>query len=346
MQPWLSWPNPPFQPGTGVNNRTHRTTNLTAGMTSTVVDQFATYPPPGGQENYPVPDNPSPNRSDDSGGPRTHRRGYQACENCRGRKSKCVLGSKPWPPELFLTVATLTSCIVGVDNPGEPPCDRCRRERRECYFAPTRKKKRSSNDPTTPDRPVKRLLTSTSMEDESKPNFRQTESPYPSNDVPTRQWNVPVPQHQHQPHYTSQPREMTPSSYANSTGNNTAHFRSELVNDTLHTAAATTQDNLNVLYRAAIETSAISDGAGQNKSPSSAFGSPVTAGSAHPRTFSNNTMKQRDPSVGESPVQGGNNLQSNKTRDEGLQSAVRAWERMRFVRAGWFKAQEAMQYVE
>ena len=51
-----------------------------------------------------------------------HKRVYQACIPCRRRKVKCDLGS--------------------VDNPSDPPCVRCRRESKECFFSATRRKRK------------------------------------------------------------------------------------------------------------------------------------------------------------------------------------------------------------
>ncbi|KAL5480780.1 hypothetical protein ACEPAI_9720 [Sanghuangporus weigelae] len=47
----------------------------------------------------------------------SRRRAYKACLHCRSRKAKCDLGD--------------------IDAPGQPPCARCKRERRECVFAPS-----------------------------------------------------------------------------------------------------------------------------------------------------------------------------------------------------------------
>ena len=55
-----------------------------------------------------------------------HKRVYQACIPCRRRKVRCDLGS--------------------VDNPRDPPCVRCRRESKECFFSATRRK-RKTDDP-------------------------------------------------------------------------------------------------------------------------------------------------------------------------------------------------------
>jgi hypothetical protein len=51
-----------------------------------------------------------------------------ACIPCRQRKVKCDLGS--------------------VDNPHDPPCGRCRRESKQCYFASERRKRRKTGDPS------------------------------------------------------------------------------------------------------------------------------------------------------------------------------------------------------
>lgn len=74
-------------------------------------------------------DSPSGQQSQSQSQPTTHapqhKRVYQACIPCRRRKVKCDLGS--------------------VDNPGDPPCVRCRRESKECFFSATRRKRRADD---------------------------------------------------------------------------------------------------------------------------------------------------------------------------------------------------------
>ena len=55
-----------------------------------------------------------------------HKRVYQACIPCRRRKVRCDLGS--------------------VDDPHDPPCVRCRRESKECFFSATRRKRKADDD--------------------------------------------------------------------------------------------------------------------------------------------------------------------------------------------------------
>ncbi|PHH70809.1 hypothetical protein CDD83_5337 [Cordyceps sp. RAO-2017] len=57
--------------------------------------------------------------------PSQHKRVYQACIPCRRRKVRCDLGS--------------------VDNPHDPPCVRCRRESKECFFSATRRKRKTDD---------------------------------------------------------------------------------------------------------------------------------------------------------------------------------------------------------
>ncbi|KAG0672776.1 hypothetical protein C6P40_003331, partial [Pichia californica] len=69
-----------------------------------------------------APSNSSLNSSLDSKRKVPFKRNYSACLNCRTRKVKCDLGS--------------------VENPHDPPCARCKRERKECVFIES---KRGSN---------------------------------------------------------------------------------------------------------------------------------------------------------------------------------------------------------
>jgi hypothetical protein len=66
--------------------------------------------------------NDSPSVQHSPGQASQHKRVYQACIPCRRRKVKCDLGS--------------------VDSPGDPPCVRCRRESKECFFSATRRKRK------------------------------------------------------------------------------------------------------------------------------------------------------------------------------------------------------------
>jgi len=75
----------------------------------------------------PRPGNASPNPTstpDGAASNAAHTRAYQACEGCRSRKVRCVMGAGD------------------VDRPAGPPCNRCLREQKRCVFSETRRKRR------------------------------------------------------------------------------------------------------------------------------------------------------------------------------------------------------------
>jgi hypothetical protein len=72
-------------------------------------------------------DSPNANASDGAAAAArvaAHSRAYQACEGCRSRKVRCVMGTGD------------------VDRPAGPPCNRCLREQKRCVFSDTRRKRR------------------------------------------------------------------------------------------------------------------------------------------------------------------------------------------------------------
>ena len=73
---------------------------------------------PSSQPAPPPKPAPAPN-------PPQHKRVYQACIPCRRRKVRCDLGP--------------------VDDPHDPPCVRCRRESKECFFSATRRKRKADD---------------------------------------------------------------------------------------------------------------------------------------------------------------------------------------------------------
>jgi hypothetical protein len=113
--------------------------------------------------------------------------------------------------------------------------------------------------------------------------------------------------------------------------------------DALNPAIATSYDALYLLSQAAGQTGESGmqnqqNGARNIQSPSTTFGSPGSTNPSHHRTVSN-TMT---PSNIIDPAMVLDNGQANLE----YQNALRAWSRMRFVRAGWFNAHEAIDYIE
>ena len=113
--------------------------------------------------------------------------------------------------------------------------------------------------------------------------------------------------------------------------------------DALNPAIATSYDALYLLSQAAGQTGEAGIQNQQNgprnlKSPSTTFESPGSTNPSHHRTLSNTMTPSNmiDPSM----------ALDNEQANAEYQSALRAWSRMRFVRAGWFTAHEAIDYIE
>lgn len=89
---------------------------------------------PGGQQSQhqklqlpqPLPESDAAAAAAAAANQSQHKRVYQACIPCRRRKVRCDLGS--------------------VDNPHDPPCVRCRRESKECFFSATRRKRKADDE--------------------------------------------------------------------------------------------------------------------------------------------------------------------------------------------------------
>jgi len=113
--------------------------------------------------------------------------------------------------------------------------------------------------------------------------------------------------------------------------------------DALNPAVATSYDTLYLLSQAAEQTSEAGiqnqpSGSRNLQSPSTTFGSPGSTNPSHHRTVSNTIT----PSNMIDPAMVLDNGQANSE----YQNALGLWSRMRFVRAGWFTAHEAIEYIE
>jgi hypothetical protein len=112
--------------------------------------------------------------------------------------------------------------------------------------------------------------------------------------------------------------------------------RSDMAARALASDAPTTQENLDILTAAAAQIQNESESA---KSPGSTFHTPSSTGRRG--TFGNGMP----PDSIDARISNGQSVYGAKQSEE-YALAVKAWGSMRFVRAGWFTAEEAMTYVE
>jgi hypothetical protein len=251
-----------------------------------------------------------------------------ACIPCRKRKVRCDLGS--------------------VDNPRDPPCVRCRREAKECYFSATRRKKKNAGDNGSfgeADQEAydikngrKRLRASQSVEVDNDV-FDEADI-YDEPRTPGGSIGRSKPLRRPQP---QKPRDY--STEEHQTANETTAM---LQKQEVHGG----HDALKVLYEATQHVHNRSISASQlprpTFSPSSSL-PPATSPIVDRMQPKGGNMQQDD----EARPSNGTNTSPNsvyatlKTKDdyEAYNSALKAWSRFRFVRAGWFTAVEGIDYV-
>ncbi|CAO2648369.1 Nn.00g076360.m01.CDS01 [Neocucurbitaria sp. VM-36] len=233
---------------------------------------------------------------------RTHpddfKRAYKACINCRQRKAKCILGTGPDGGEL------------------KPPCQRCKREMRECVFRSERSW-------------VKRRKPG-----ETRDNEDEEASQSQSNPVPAVQ---PSPGHRS----SISGHGLTPGLSPRIIGNNRSdilspgHLRRistsqpDLAHSVMRTVVSSGSDALNLLFEAAHHRDAIDS---QEQSGSQAYETPRSG----PSGYENGIPSSPFHTFRAQPVQ--MSTPSPET--------LKVWTSCRFVQMGWFSAHEAVTYVD
>ncbi|KAA8567703.1 hypothetical protein EYC84_008175 [Monilinia fructicola] len=277
-----------------------------------------------------------------------HKRIYQACIPCRRRKVRCDLGS--------------------VDNPSDPPCVRCRRESKECYFSATRRKRKTGGSRDNSTEPYEfaddyvtrngRKMVSgsppasyrqTSMG--APPSTRSTTGAFPDNarmdagPPLTPGGSIGRTQPLRRPRSDSRPQEERNENVENPEAQEV--MRQEVYGP---------HDALDLLYKAATDSpghkrprldsnSQVSPRIGHRaQSASRNYQGPAPQHTSFPISHMRHTTTQPEASI-DPTLSSGNTAPVERDHDLGYQDAIKAWSRFRFVRAGWFTAVEAIQYI-
>jgi hypothetical protein len=235
--------------------------------------------------------------------PEDFKRAYKACINCRQRKAKCILGTGPDGGEL------------------KPPCQRCKREMRECVFRSERSW-------------VKRR----------KPGEAAREGEEEDEPIRDRPQSNPVPNVQPSPSHRSSisTHGFTPGTSPHVNGTNRAEFQSphghlrrisssqpDLAHSVMRTVVSSGSDALNLLFEAAHHRDAIDS---QEQSGSQAYETPRSG----PSGYDNGVPSSPFHTFRAQPVQ--MSTPSPET--------LKIWTSCRFVQMGWFSAHEAVTYVD
>lgn len=268
-----------------------------------------------------------------------HKRVYQACIPCRRRKVRCDLGS--------------------VDNPHDPPCVRCRRESKDCYFSATRRKRKTEEDEREDEYIVRNGRKRLHPEDSPPPPAERrvyTDTPL------TPGGSLGRPQPLRRPGLGEHARSDSRSSISASRGPSAADFPADEPNTPLENYEARTvmrkelygpHDALDLLYKAAtdnkhddvVQSHTLSTQTSNLRTPS--LNAPL---GGLPRgddglLYAQHVVTQRGPM--DAPIDPQLTKSDAKAEPTPAHAdALKAWARFRFVRAGWFTSQEAIDYID
>jgi hypothetical protein len=255
-----------------------------------------------------------------------HQRTYQACIPCRRRKVRCDLGS--------------------VDNPHDPPCLRCRREAKECFFSATRRKKKDGSRDSVSEEPGqddgyelktgrKRLRANTLdlEEEEDDDDIPRTPGGSIGRTQPLRR-----------------PEGPKPLQYGEEDFKASDHMTAILQASEVHSG----HDALKVLYEAAVHGRTNSSASTQRPSlngpsPAAVTSFPATMSPADRVPTSNSRSSYPNDAAWKTKVEPVNSIDGDAMPEPDpvhVAAALKAWSRYRFVRQGWFTAKEGMAYVE
>ncbi|EAQ91184.1 hypothetical protein CHGG_03119 [Chaetomium globosum CBS 148.51] len=265
-----------------------------------------------------------------------HKRVYQACIPCRRRKVRCDLGS--------------------VDDPHDPPCVRCRRESKECYFSATRRKRKIDEEPREESEEQDDYILRN-----GRKQLRTAASPPP---VLDRRLYSDVPLTPGGSHGRAQPLRRPGDASKSARSNSTAgEFGNGEPNTPLENFEARTvmrrevygpHDALDLLYKAATDNASHKP---DNPAPPHSATQPGphhTRHDAEPPRSANNIgsggyhsrhVSRQDGPATEQAIDPELTKRDPST-EPGYNEAIKAWGRFRFVRAGWFTAQEAIDYID
>lgn len=243
-----------------------------------------------------------------------------------------------------------------MDEPHDPPCVRCRREAKECYFSATRRKRKADIDdgqyagdgPPDEDYAAhiarkKSSRASDSFDQQSLPNGRQslTSGSLPSTS-PLDGYDLhrEGPLQHDSPYATNRELGRAEDGRDQEVSNETAAalFQSPInvPGDALHLLLKASDESEHMQRRDA-------GSLGRRSRSQSVRNSSIVHGRYNARPSSQHQAAQNYPLNIDPAISG------SRADNDGTPipiEALKLWSRLRFVRAGWFTAKEAISYVD
>ena len=273
----------------------------------------------------------TPQPADSSQAP-IHKRTYQACIPCRRRKVRCDLGP--------------------VDDPHDPPCVRCRRESKECYFSATRRKRKTEEEANDigdetallddyAQRNGRKIIKSSGSIHDLQDHRRSMTAGSLSTDSPMNGYN-PSGNGTYQ-----EPSPYTPETLPKSEEGQDQQVANETAAALFQTPINIPGDALHLLLKASGESEDLQrrDSAGK-ASIGQTQARVATMQAPYDTTKSEglHAPQRQHYSHNIDPAISGD--RSDDGRSPVPQDTFPVWSRMRFVHAGWFTAREGMSYIK
>ncbi|KAF2806381.1 uncharacterized protein BDZ99DRAFT_490216 [Mytilinidion resinicola] len=279
-----------------------------------------------------------------------HTRTYQACIPCRRRKVRCDMGP--------------------VDSPHDPPCVRCRRESKECFFSATRRKRKPQDsgegfedDGELSDYEIRngrKRLKSLPSEGPSRPDALNTSR---STSYTSNQPQPPLTPGGSVARYEPLRRpgtntQQTPPNPPNDEEDQKLNNATAAILSSKEVYSG--HDALNLLFEAAgrngdIEQHHRTGSSGSHARPMLGMANTPGSQNSYPSPQANTLPSLRGGiggnmrNMAEAAVDPAIQMSTGDqipTTDATYADAVRAWGRFRFVRAGWLTAKEAIAYID
>ncbi|KAI1451172.1 hypothetical protein F5Y02DRAFT_406235 [Annulohypoxylon stygium] len=294
--------------------------------------------------------------------PPQHKRVYQACIPCRRRKVRCDLGS--------------------VDDPHEPPCVRCRRESKECFFSATRRKRKNDDEIDEPEDDYTVRNARKRPHSEDTPPFVERKSYSSVPLTPGGSTGRTQPLRRPNADHEDGRKNGRGASYTDAGEDSNAQLENLEAQSVMRKEVYGPHDALDLLYKAATDRSVSPSrlaGVVRNERITDYATSPHDLNRRHESVASvvqplpvsvpgRKTPRDHNSNFNGRPAGRAASksvdlidplLQSSTKSDEvadmerrlnvegeaGYHEALEAWSRFRFVRAGWFTKEEAVKYI-
>ncbi|MCJ1401043.1 hypothetical protein MMC11_004255 [Xylographa trunciseda] len=256
---------------------------------------------------------------------------------CRRRKVRCDLGP--------------------VDNPHDPPCVRCRREKKDCFFTETRRKRKAEDEglrDLSEEYVVRNRRSQFDTSEVFDSNVAEGQDGDSMSPPQLEHYSGPIPDQERresyaEPHAVFQVNASGKSAARNAPARplKTTPDGREVTNETAAALLKSPINNPGDALHLLVDAVARSGDLDRQSNPTQP--NTTMQGGGPPgvlRKLSDGTLLSHKLAMAIDPAIVSPAAEDGASDEHGLKDALNSWSRFRFVRAGWFTAAEAMSYID